>query len=897
MQRWTPESLHQVLDQEVLPLVSRPNRYVGNEIGLVEKEWEAVEVRFLLSYPDAYEVGMSHTGTQILYHLVNRDPRWLLDRVYAPWPDMERQLRQREIPLWGLQHRRPVRDYDILGFTLQSELTYTNILTILDLSGIPLRAADRADGDPIVMVGGPCAANPEPLAPFVDCALIGDAEDALVEVLEIVGAWKRATARIELLDSLATNVPGIYVPSLYVVPEGGRKARPRADAPEGVPFPVVARKVPVLRPEDHPRQMVVSLTETTHDRLPIEVMRGCMRGCRFCQAGYLYRPARERGVEETVEIAEQGIAHSGWQELALLSLSTADYSEVSELSDRMSRTMVGRGVSVSLPSLRADTFSVGLAEAVSRVRKSGFTFAPEAGSQRLRDVINKGITEEEILEAVDRAMEAGWTSVKLYFMIGHPTETEQDFEELAQLVDKIKTILKRYPGRRGITLAFSPFVPKAHTPFQWERQGTIGETAEKLAWIKRRLKSRGVEIRHHASADTAIEGIISRGGREIADVIEGAWRHGARFDGWSEFSDLEAWERALAERGVGLRTTMREIGEAEELPWEIVSYKIPQSYFLKERHRAYQAALTEECKHVRCSSCGVCDFQAMKNLLAPAVTVPLPDPAQELLQGLRGTTVRLKYSKDAAVRFISHLDLLRELERCYRRAAVPVLYSEGYSPRPKISAGPALALGWTSNSEWIDIELVGDWPEQRLAGLLEDLNAVVAPGITFSAAAAMPPKVTSLMAGIEQSTYLARFPRPVFETSWGTLTEASTSFMAESSVVIVRERKRRRREIDLRPMVHEFAVVAGDEVVLRITTASGRSAKPTEVLQAALGLDEGRVPLLQIHKLEAALASGDCPTTGALARAEVTDFETRNTDYSTQPARNARGHTGGRSTC
>jgi radical SAM-linked protein len=537
-----------------------------------------------------------------------------------------------------------------------------------------------------------------------------------------------------------------------------------------------------------------------------------------------------------------------------------------------------------------------LAEAVSRVRKSGFTFAPEAGSQRLRDVINKGITEQDILSAVDRAMESGWTSVKLYFMIGHPTETEEDFEELAQLVEKIKNILKGYPGRRHITLGFSPFVPKAHTPFQWERQDTLDDTREKLAWIKHRLKGRGVEIRHHENADTAVEGVISRGGREVADVIEGAWRRGARFDGWSEHCDLAPWQEALQDNGLSLPDAFREIGEDEELPWEVVSYKIDRGYFLKERHKAYQAGLTEECKDARCSSCGVCDFAVMRNLLAAPVVSPKPEPAQGLLQGVPGTTVRLGYSKGETVRFISHLDLLRELERTLRRAGVPVLYSEGFSPRPRLSAGPPLALGWTSDAEWIDVELAGDWPQERLAGLLDDLNAHVAPGIEFTEAAAMPPKGASLVAAIEQSSYLARFPRPSFETTLGMLTQASTAFMAAPSMVITRERKRRRREVDIRPLVHEFAVVADDEAVLRVTTASNHSVKPTEVLSAALGLEQQQVPLIQIHKLEATVASGDCPTAGSLARAEVMSFETRDIDFSTRRARDARSHHGGRTT-
>lgn len=898
MTSWTPESFDRILSQEILPLVSKPNRYVGNELGLSPKKWDEARVRFLLCYPDAYEVGMSHTGTQILYHIVNRDPRWLLDRVYAPWPDMEQQLREHDIPLWGLQHKHPVEDYDVLGFTLQSELTYTNLLNVLDLARIPLRQADRRGGDPLVMIGGPCASNPEPLAPFVDAALIGDAEDALPEILNLVDDWKRhGEHRSRLLEQLAVEVPGVYVPSLYEVPQRGRTARPRQDAPRGTPFPVVARKVPVLRAEDHPREMVVSLTETTHDRLPIEIMRGCMRGCRFCQAGYLYRPARERDVDETVEIAEQGIKHSGWQEVSLLSLSTADYSQAVELTDRMSRTMVDRGVGVSLPSLRADEFSVGLAEAVSLVRKSGFTFAPEAGSQRLRNVINKGITEEDILSAVERAMQAGWSSVKLYFMIGHPTECEDDFEELAQLVEKIKGILKRHPGRRQVTLGFSPFVPKAHTPFQWERQDTIDDTRAKLQWVKRRLRGRGVEIRHHESADTAIEGVISRGGREIANVIESAWRHGARFDGWGEHCDWKVWDAALAENGLTLSDTFREIGEDEELPWEIVSYKIERKYFLKERHKAYEAGETDECKHVRCTACGVCDFQAMRNILAAPVETPKPEPATGLLQGVPGTTVRLGYTKGDAVRFISHLDLLRELERTIRRAELPILYTEGYSPRPKISAGPPLALGWTSDSEWIDVELAGEWSNDALAHLLDSLNRHVTPGVAFTVAAAMPHKVESLAVQIERSVYVAHFPNPPFDTRLGALTQSAAGFMAAPSSVITRERKRRRRDIDIRPLVHELAVVGGDEIILELTTANGLSVKPTEVLQVALELDKSQVPLIRIHKLEAALASGDYPAAGAIARAEVTKLEARNTNFGYEPARDARGNYGGRSPC
>ena len=893
----TAPDLHRIITTEVLPLVSKPNRYVGNELGLAQKNWDETLVRFLLCYPDAYEVGMSHTGTQILYHIVNRHPEWLLDRVYAPWPDMEEQLRARGLPLWGLQHKRPVAEYDVLGFTLQSELTYTNLLNVLELSGLPVRQAERRESDPFVCVGGPCASNPEPLAPFVDFALIGDAEDAIGEILEVIGEWKRrgraqGESRTDLLRRLPVEVSGIYVPSLYEVPKGGRMARPKPDAPAGLPTQVVARKVPVLRSEDHPREMVVSLTETTHDRLPIEVMRGCMRGCRFCQAGYLYRPARERDVEETLEIAEQGIKHSGWQEVSLLSLSTADYSQALELTDRMSRTMVERGVGVSLPSLRADEFSVGLAEAVSRVRKSGFTFAPEAGSQRLRDVINKGITEEDILSAVDRAMASGWTSVKLYFMIGHPTEGEEDFEELAQLVEKIKAILKKHPGRRHITLGFSPFVPKSHTPFQWERQDDFETTRTKLAWVRERLKGQGVAIRHHETADTAIEGVISRGGREIADVIEGAWRRGARFDGWREHIRFNCWLEALEDCGLTLQDTFREIDEDEELPWEITTYKIDRKYFLKERHKAYEAGLTDECKHERCSACGVCDFDAMKNVLAAPVTTEGPERAPGLLQGVAGTTVRLQYRKGEAVRFLSHLDLLRELERTFRRAELPMIYTEGFSPRPKLSAGPPLALGWTSDAEWIDVQLAGEWLHARLESLLEQLDACSVTGVDFVLAAAMPPKVVSLAADITASVYVARFSAPPFETRLGDLEHAVSAFLAAPSVVIQRVRKGRSKEVDIRPLVHEMSVIAHDQVVLTLATGTDGSVKPTEVLKAALELDQSQVPLITIHKVTSTVASGAEPEVEAVDVVQVSSIETGNIDY-IEPARNACGYSGG----
>ena len=486
--------------------------------------------------------------------------------------------------------------------------------------------------------------------------------------------------------------------------------------------------------------------------------------------------------------------------------------------------------------------------------------------------------------------------MKLYFMIGHPTECEEDFEELAQLVQKIRAILKRYPGRRNITLGFSPFVPKSHTPFQWERQDDIQTTREKLDWIRTRLKGQGVTIRHHQTADTAIEGIISRGGREIARVIEGAWRRGARFDGWGEHCRFDRWLEALEEAGLTLHDSFRERAEDEELPWEIVTYKIDRKYFLKERHKAYRAGETPECKHERCSACGVCDFDAMKNLLAAAEVgsaSPPPESAPGLLQGIRGSTVRLGYRKGEPVRFISHLDLLRELERTFRRAELPVVYSEGFSPRPKLSAGPPLPLGWTSDSEWIDVELAGPWPQEALLGLIELLNASSAPGVDFFVAAVMPVGVGALGAQIAECVYVADLPSPPFELAFGDLEQAMSEFLAMPSVVIQRSRKGRVKPVDIRPLVRELSVTAPDQVILTVATGGGGSVKPTEVLQAALKLDESVVPLIKIHKVMAILASGENPVDQSLAMAQVSNFETGNTHYGLEPARNACGYSGG----
>lgn len=594
--------------EQALMKVQKPARYIGGEFNSVTKDSEPADVRFAFCFPDLYEIGMSYMGMQILYHILNEEENIFCERVFAPAPDMEELMRQENMPLFTLETKTLVKDMDFFGFTLQYEMSFTSILNLLDLAGIPLLAAERDESHPIIIAGGPCAYNPEPLADFVDMFLIGDGEESLPDLLRSYAQAKNAGRTKEEFLREAAGRTGVYIPSFYQVQyrEDGTVDRyvPLGDwAPEKVERCIVEdiEEIPF------PTEPIVPLIETVHDRAVVETFRGCTRGCRFCQAGMIYRPVRERSKEKIMELAEKQLKNTGHEELSLLSLSTSDYSQFEPLALDLMRSCRQQNVSLSLPSLRLDTFSFKVLEEIQGYKKSGLTFAPEAGTQRLRDVINKGITEKDIYDAVEQAIQLGWNHIKLYFMIGLPGETEEDLDGIAQIAEQIVAIHRRSGrgGRFNVTVSVSNFVPKAHTPFQWAAQDSPQEFARKHDYLRKKLKIKGVTFNYHDSEVSTYEAVFARGDRRIGRLLLEAYRQGCRLDGWSEHFDPEKWSRAaeLSATDIDFYTT-RERAYDEILPWDIVDCSVSKKYLTAEAEKAKRAATTRDCRY-GCTGCGI----------------------------------------------------------------------------------------------------------------------------------------------------------------------------------------------------------------------------------------------------------------------------------------------------
>ncbi len=853
------------LDELVLA-AQKPTRYVGAEFGTVVKDLDQVRVRFALAFPDTYEVGMSNLGFRLLYHLLNDRPDVACERVFLPWPDMEGMLKERGLPLFTLESRAPVRAFDVLGVTLQFEMAYTSVLAMLDLSGIPLLAADRADDDPLVVGGGPCAFNPEPVADFFDCFAVGDGEEVAVEIAEAVaesGFRRGGATRRELLGRLAA-IPGVYVPAFFAPRYDPVSRVLTAIEPLRPGYERVERRVmPDLNtlPTSAYTRPIVPFMQTIHDRLPIEIQRGCTRGCRFCQVGMITRPTRQRDPRQVLELAELGLKASGYEEVGLLSLSSGDYAPLNGLLDDFLARWEGEKIGMSLPSLRTETMNDALAKKIGRIRKTGFTLAPEAATERMRAVINKGNREEDLLRAVESIFQNGWSLLKLYFMIGLPEERDEDVLAIAELARRcLATARRSMPkgqGSAAIHLGASTFVPKPFTPFQWEPMIAPEETRRRQGIITAALGGRNgaIQFKPHDSRASSIEGALALGDRRLATAVLAAYRSGQRLDGWSEWFDEGRWLLAFEEcervHGVGLDWYAHRRRRLDEvLPWDRIECGVTKAYLQKQLAAARNLAEVPDCVLAPCSVCGACDYEVVKNRTYEAAEYqPAPAPAPRPPEPTVRTHVRLRYAKQGRLVALSHLELMHTLLRAVRRAGLPVAFSQGYHPKPRVSFGPALPVGVESVCEYLDLEIIGP-ADAREAGAR--LARELPDGLTILAAEPLDPRATSVSEAQRAVHYRAEFP----EDSWdeAALKERVEGFLgAEQSVVTraapqknrARGRNhkvaaRKEREIDLKRLVTHLAVEGPGVVAFSLRADPSGSAKPAEVLAAIFG--DGDVP-------------------------------------------------------
>lgn len=595
--------------EKLLSMVQKPGRYTGGELNSVIKNPEDVDIRFAFCFPDTYEIGMSHLGMKILYSLLNKREDTWCERVFAPWVDMEELMRKNDVPLFALESSDEIKDFDVIGFTLQYELCYTNVLNMLDLAGVPVRSADRKSLTPLVIGGGPCVCNAEPIADFFDLTLPGEGEEVLNELMDLFKEYKKKGASKEEFLKAAAKIEGVYVPSFYEFSYNDDNTIKSVTPSNGAPERVKKRIISDLDTVFYPESFVVPFIDIVHDRAVEEIFRGCIRGCRFCQAGFLYRPIREKSSDTVNKQCRSLCDTTGYDEISLSSLSTSDYTQLQSLLEGIFSWSEDDKVSVSLPSLRVDNFSDELMEKLQKVRKSGLTFAPEAGTQRLRDAINKNVTEREVIETSRKAFSGGWTNVKLYFMMGLPTETNEDVVGIADLAQKVVDEFYKNPNKPkgkgvNVSISVSCFVPKPFTPFQWEAQDTMEQLKAKQHLLLESVKSRKISVSYHDARTSFLEGVFARGDRRLCDVMEKAWRKGCRFDSWDECFSFEKWMEAFEECGVDpYFYTSRKRSYDEILPWDHMDYGISNKFFQKEAEKAYKSVTTPHCRE-KCNACG-----------------------------------------------------------------------------------------------------------------------------------------------------------------------------------------------------------------------------------------------------------------------------------------------------
>jgi len=822
--------------KEFLSLVSKPVRYLGQEINSIRKDPAEVRLRFCLAFPDVYEVGMSHVGIQILYYILNGKKWVACERAFTPWVDMEKVLRDKNIPISSLESSTPLDRFDILGFSLQYELCFTNVLTMLDLCHIPFFSKERDEQFPLIIAGGPNTFNPEPMADFFDAMVIGDGEEVVLEICDLVIQWKENKGKkADLLKSLS-QLGGVYIPSHRT---DGKKVRKRV--------------VSDLNQAPFPTCPIVPYMKVVHDRLNMEIARGCKRGCRFCEAGFIYRPYRERSPELIQEILRASLRRTGYEEVSLLSLSAGDYSSIGPLLSLLMDQFEAKRVAVSFPSLRIESVVGYLAEEVKRVRKTGFTIAPEAATERLRRVINKEMDEGILFQGLADLFSKGWKNVKLYFMTGLPTEREEDVRGILQLSRKISALGERQKVHPNITVSLSTFIPKPHTPFQWESQIPLEEMKERLSFLRDELKKNRLRFKWQDPHLSFLEGIFSTGDRNLSEVLVEAHRLGCRFDGWSDQFHYLFWKEAFGKLGLGMDSYARKKESGEPLPWSFIETGIDPAFLWEEYQTGLREELSSPC--IRdCYRCGLCDGEVLRVRERGLKEIGPLKTAKEgwIRRKAMKRKVRLRFTKKGDVRFISHLELAHLFYRASKRADLPLRHSEGFHPMPRIVFATALPVGMESLMEIVDLELEGGLTALEVK---EKLNQALPPGIEIMEAkevlvSSPPPSL------LHRSVYWIPLDHLV---SRGEAVARLERALEKEEFFLHQERKGKQRQVDIRPLIERMEIKEGEasteeasnwgvELVLR--KGMGRSAKPTEIIAAILGLEEKSLAQCKVVKLE-----------------------------------------------
>jgi len=815
-----------LLEKKLFPFVIKPGRYTGGEPGQIIKD-PVGRVNYLHAYPDKYDIGQSYVGLQTLYHIINSDDRFLCERVFAVDTDAEEIMRREKIELFSLETSRPVKEFDAIGFTLAYELVYTNVLNMLDLAGIPVYAKERGEEHPLVFAGGPAVYNPEPLADFIDLFFIGDAEEGFIEILEILHKHRKEP-RHKKLEELVKNVDSVYVPAFY-----DNDHHPRVSFAQKK---IQARLVRELKPNFYPDMPIVPLIDTVHDHLSVEIMRGCPQGCRFCMAGPIYRPVRVRPQSDLLKQIDIQIKNTGYGEVSLMSLSTSDYPDIEQLASSVARRLENKNVAISLPAMRPGTIKPTLLEAASKVRKSGLTIAPETGTERLRQFVRKDFLDDAVYNTARLAFYKGWTTIKLYFMIGLPTETEEDLMGIVDMVKTIYRIGKEYPGRKTINVSLSTFCPKPHTPFQWDEQVAKEEVLKKVYFIKRQNKTNHINIKYTGTEMSLLQGVMGRGHRRLGEVIYSAYRKGCSFDGWSENFKPDLWFEAFREHDIDPEQLLKPIPFDTELPWSHIVKSVSKEQLQKERQRTsttlktYVPTKTEEINDITPKP--FIEYGRSKKKVAERnASAPTKN------------RLRLRWGKNEHYKYMSHLDNMRYIERAIRRANLPVAYSQGFNPTMKLSFGPPLPLGITSETELIEIIL----QTNLTSYMIDNFKKTLVKGICFLEARPVFSKTKSFSSLLNRAIYT--LPLESLEKDTEIIDKRIDLILSADNLEVSRTGKTEIKTVDIRPGIFDLHI---ENDLLEMTVGIGEACyvRPAEVVTAILQSNTDSIHIYNFHRRE-----------------------------------------------